>query len=661
LRFVTLVIAGRERAVYIASRARTHMKLQATLLSIFIGLNCAALHAATYVVPTDDTMIVRADAIVIARALHSHVQESAERGIETVTVFAIEEVLKGDIKPDDGMSVRSPGGMIEMNHETIVKVVPGAPCFVDGDRVLLFVKKLGAGDYATTDLTLGSFGFATDDLGHRVIVRADSEINGWDPDGSLHLEPRRDADRFLRFIRDVINQRPAAHDYTIKAEPLAGESRSIAKTRLTPIALSAFTVTQYTFAVDVANENSAGTRWKTFPTAINWNRGNAEIHAANSGSDFIDAAFSSWNGDVSSNVNYVLTTANANPNGIFESPPVDGVNNIVFEKDMTAHGISAFDCTHGGVLGAGGVVSISGDPANIVNGEVFFKTVEADLSMNQGLGACLPGGTGQVAPGDYLSSLTHEVGHTLGFRHSDKSRNNSQACTNFANYECSSTAIMNHALVKGLAGALTAWDQHAVEALYPAPAPPANVVAIALNSTTVSVTWTAVLGAALYTVYRSADNMTYSTVGTPATNSFNDSSALPTTAYLYKVTATISGVASGDSNKDLATTVIFTDSAINAHTTLIKAAHITELRTAVDAVRKLAAGGIANNANYTNPVITPQSTPVKGIDVIELRNALDAARSTLGLPALSYTDAAIVAQSTLIKAVHIADLRNGVQ
>ncbi|MGZ4808496.1 MAG: hypothetical protein ACXV7D_04130 [Thermoanaerobaculia bacterium] len=39
---------------------------------------------------------------------------------------------------------------------------------------------------------------------------------------------------------------------------------------------------------------------------------------------------------------------------------------------------------------------------------------------------------------------------------------------------------------------------------------------------------------------------------------------------------------------DLATTVIFTDSSLVAGTTVVKSVHVTELRTAANAVRQLA-------------------------------------------------------------------------
>jgi hypothetical protein len=170
-----------------------------------------------------------------------------------------------------------------------------------------------------------------------------------------------------------------------------------------------------------------------------------------------------------------------------------------------------------------------------------------------------------------------------------------------------------------------------------------------------------VSGATSYTVYRTANNSTYSSVGTPTTNSLTDSSAVASTAYLYKVTATGSGGTSTDSNKDLATTVIFTDSTLTAQSTLIKTVHITELRTAVTAVCTLAANPSPCSTSFTDASLTAHVTQVKRLHVTELRAKLDAARSTLGLSALSYTDPTITATTTVIKAAHFTDLRLGVK
>jgi len=611
---------------------------------VAIAFVAVSLDATTYVVPKDETMVSKASAIVIGSALGSHTEELPGGELETITTFAVEEVLKGNRALIDGVRVHSPGGAMGSRLEAI----PGAPRFRDGKRVLLFLTKVGQDDYATTDLGLGSFHFAFDSLGHAIVTR--DEISGWNLNGSIHEEPLRDADRFVRFIRDAAAGRPVSSDYTIASA--APESRRHI------ISDSTYTVTNYTFASDNSNENSLGTRWMTFPNAVIWNRGNAEINASNSGSDAINAAFASWNNEVSSNVNYVLTTSTANSNGIFD--PLDGINNVVFEKDMTFRGVSAYDCSTGGVLGSGGVHIAVVDPSNVLNGESFYKTSEVDISMNQGVGACLPGGAGTLSVGNYISVVTHESGHTLSLRHSDKSRDNTQACTNFPAYDCSNSAIMNHTLIAGLNGVLTPWDQRAVEAVYPAPAIPAGLAATPASSSSVSLTWTASTGALSYTIYRSANGTTYSNVGTSAANQFTDSTASPNTAYLYKVRAVISGVESGDSNRDLATTIIFTDAQLSATTTAIKATHIAELRTAVNAVRRLANNGSANDFPYSDSPVTPQQTQIRRVHITELRTALDAARSSLGLVALTYTDPALPAQ-TQVKAVHITELRNGVR
>ena len=51
---------------------------------------------------------------------------------------------------------------------------------------------------------------------------------------------------------------------------------------------------------------------------------------------------------------------------------------------------------------------------------------------------------------------------------------------------------------------------------------------------------------------------------------------------------------------------------------------------------------------------------MKAVHVTELRTAIDAARSALALSALSYADP-ISAGTTAVKASHLTELRNGVK
>jgi hypothetical protein len=198
-----------------------------------------------------------------------------------------------------------------------------------------------------------------------------------------------------------------------------------------------------------------------------------------------------------------------------------------------------------------------------------------------------------------------------------------------------------------------AWKLTAVA--NPGVAAPINISAIATTPTTINVSWVAAPGAASYRVYRSADRVTYSLVGAPTDTVFIDSTASPNTAYLYKVRS-FATAESADSQVDLATTVIFTDPAIMAAPTLVKATHFTELLTAVNAVRSLS--GLSAVA-FTAPGPAP-GVIVRAQHVVDLRSGLAAARTVIGLPAVPFSDSTIVAGSTFIKAVHVVELRGGV-
>jgi hypothetical protein len=184
-----------------------------------------------------------------------------------------------------------------------------------------------------------------------------------------------------------------------------------------------------------------------------------------------------------------------------------------------------------------------------------------------------------------------------------------------------------------------------------------TVVATAATATSVAVTWTAVSGAASYDVYRRAAGSSYIKIGSSATNSYNDTTAAPDTAYLYAVRSIDgSNVTSPLSTGDLATTVIFTDPAIVLSSTKVKTVHVTQLRTAVAAVRALAGLGAYS---FTDAVLNAGAA-AKAVHVAELRSALDAARSTLGLSANVYVDAPLAA-GVVVRGTHVNDVRNGVK
>ena len=89
----------------------------------------------------------------------------------------------------------------------------------------------------------------------------------------------------------------------------------------------------------------------------------------------------------------------------------------------------------------------------------------------------------------------------------------------------------------------------------------------------------------------------------------------------------------------------------------IEPAHVTELRTAVNAVRALAS---LSAGSYTDPTLTAGTTVIKAAHINDLRTALNAARSNLTLSAISYSET-VTATVTTVKATHVTELRNGVK
>ena len=99
----------------------------------------------------------------------------------------------------------------------------------------------------------------------------------------------------------------------------------------------------------------------------------------------------------------------------------------------------------------------------------------------------------------------------------------------------------------------------------------------------------------------------------------------------------------------------FTDDLLSAGS-FIKAVHITELRTRINAVR--AARGLAAFP-FTDPTLTAGSTTIKAVHITELRTALAEAYAAAGLPAPTYTDPGLAA-AYLVRALHISELRDAV-
>lgn len=185
---------------------------------------------------------------------------------------------------------------------------------------------------------------------------------------------------------------------------------------------------------------------------------------------------------------------------------------------------------------------------------------------------------------------------------------------------------------------------------------PVGFTATANGGSSVSVAWSAVPSAASYEVARTSNGTTWTVVGSPTATIYLDLTPVAGTVYLYRVRAIDgSGYPGSDSPPDFAAAFAFTDPVLSSQATTVRAAHITELRTAVNGLRPLV--GLPA-ATFTDP--DPQNAPIRRLHIEELRARLGEALAAAGHSPVAYTDPTL-AVGMAIRAPHIAELRNALR
>jgi hypothetical protein len=174
----------------------------------------------------------------------------------------------------------------------------------------------------------------------------------------------------------------------------------------------------------------------------------------------------------------------------------------------------------------------------------------------------------------------------------------------------------------------------------------------------VQLSWSAMAGIAHYEIWRQQPAGAWQLlVPSIATTAYTDTAVSAGTAYLYRVRGVPpSGPATPFSNVDLATVFTFTDDPLIAQTG-IKAIHVLQLRSAVDAVRTLAA---LPPSTYARASITAGATSVAAVDPVELRARLREALEVLGFAAPVYTQA-ITSTITPVRAADVNEIRSALR
>lgn len=394
----------------------TRFRSSAALVALLF-LFASPLFAATYMVPPDREMIQRADDIVVASAITSTVRRTPEGGIVTEYTLRIEDVLKGGRQRGAYLTLTELGGELP----GLALYVSGMPVYEAGRRYLVFTEMKVSGDTSTWGLELGEFALENDGTGRQLALRVASgfDQNNWEP----YREDVRDAEGFLDYIRGIVAQ-------TIDPTPryfVTAASRGLKEEGFREL----FTRGSYL--------SQGSPRWQSTPNASVKTAGTPS--GAN-GVSALNAANSAWNGVPGATINY--------SNG--------GVD------DTATAGFTSFDSKS---------VVLYGDPNNEVNPPVIgrggYWSTGATYSLGGETFKAIDGGIDVVMDNISWSqcllnvALLHEMGHTLGFRHSNQNADGVTACGG-AN-ECTSTAVMNSSVSCSLT-TLQTWDRNAASTVY---------------------------------------------------------------------------------------------------------------------------------------------------------------------------------------------------
>lgn len=408
-------------------------KRLALLLALTFG--AAGLDAATFVVPADRNLVNKSKAVAIATVVDTHSEATPEGGIRTVTTLVVDEPIKGELIRDQRFELVQLGGSVG----NLALVVPGTPEFAPGERALLFLDKTRRNEWTTQDLALGRFDFTQGKNGEPILVRREKGVVAWDERGRPYHERSRNEQKFLNFVRGVARGLNPPEDYFSGSEPLTVDETTVTSPVSGSQAATASAPSAYLSTIAI-NGVTRPVRWPSFGSGVTFFNRGSQAGWPDGGVGAIQAGTAVWTNDPASNVVYGYGGTTTVTNGL---NVYDTVNTVQFNDP---NGEIAGSFTGNGTLGVGGYWVNGG--TNTLAGETFYNITYGDVVIQDGVSPAY------LNANRFNQLLAHELGHTLGFRHSDQGT------------PSTTVAVMRASLVDEYGANLQQYDRDAVQTVY---------------------------------------------------------------------------------------------------------------------------------------------------------------------------------------------------
>jgi hypothetical protein len=382
---------------------------------------------ATYLVPSDAEMIQQSDDIVIARAISSRAERDSRGAIVTRYVLEVDQVMKGHRAAGEQFVVTERGGSIGDKYE----LVPGTPVYLQGEKYVAFTTRNEGDDETTYGMALGQFLVVAD--GNRWLAVRHG-ISGLNQNLETHDERLRDLGLFLDYVGNITRNRFSSASYFVTRPPLPATQAKIESLATRGSYL------QLGFGSPSSGcQSGCPFRWST--PAYGFVKSGVPQPPTVSGAGALAAAIGQWN---SSGTSISLTDDGTNNAALGGLGAEDGERAILFNDpngDVSPPVIGIAQ-----IRGNSTYTNVPGDPTR------YIDMGEVDIVMdNIAWSQCLL----DVA-------TTHEVGHTLGFRHSNQDQSGG---TCGGALDCSGSAIMNSSVGCGVTS-LRQWDLDAANTVY---------------------------------------------------------------------------------------------------------------------------------------------------------------------------------------------------